>query len=317
MNEKYTPPIKIQEKEPSILDSQENQILLFKKLETVYINRTEDLSHFKGSMSSTKFEKEYTDESINGDKQYVKYTREKIEETNSSSGKDHLERLEGGFQLSEILQAMIVDRLNKHWFKDCKSIMTSDYDDLKVGIDAIMKHKNGGYLGMAFDFTVTNQDKKIYEKLQKNWANNVEDGNVPTIKYFEDPDTKEKGRLLVPKFIIGASKKDVEELANAYITNNEEVLENHPLKYLILLQIEEQLQAVLDYHELNKNNPKLQFAKTQYERIESLLRNIKNEIHTDDKMHENIDLHEYTESSMALSMMRRFRIMREQDSRKK
>ncbi|MFA6355238.1 MAG: hypothetical protein WCW65_02345 [Candidatus Paceibacterota bacterium] len=317
MNEKYTPPVRTQEKEPSILDSQQNQLLLFKKLETVYENRVEDLNHFKGSMSGTKYEKEYTDESINGDKQYVKYTRDKIEETNSSSGRDHLDHLEGGFQLSEILQAMIVDRLNKHWFKDCKSIMTSDYDDLKVGIDAIMKHKNGGYLGIAFDFTVTNQDKKIYEKLQKNWANNVEDGNVPTIKYFEDPDTKEKGRLLVPKFIIGASKKDVEELANAYITNNEEILENHPLKYLILLQIEEQLQAVLDYHELNKYNSKLQFAKTQYERIESLLRNIKNEIHTDNKMHENVDLHEYANSSVALNMMRRFRIMREQDSKKK
>jgi len=316
MNEKYTPPVRTQEKETSILDSQENQLLLFKKLEPVYVNRTENLISFKGSMSGTNHEKEYTEESINRDKAYVKYTREKIEETNSSFGKDHLEHLEGGFQLSEILQAMVVDRLNKHWFKDCKSIMTSDYDDLNVGIDAIMKHKDGGYLGMAFDFTVTNQDKVIYQKLQKNWEKNVKDGDVPTIKYFEDPDTKEKGRLLVPKFIIGASKKDVEELANAYLTNNEEVLENHPLKYLILLQIEEQLQAALDYHALNINDPKLKFAKKQYKKIEEILRNIKNEIHTDEKIHKNTDLHKYTESSMALSMMRRFRIMREQDSKK-
>ncbi len=108
----------------------------------------------------------------------------------------------------------------------------------------------------------------------------------------------------------------MEELANAYITNKEEVLENHPLKYLILLQVEEQLQTILDYHEINRGNPKFDFARTQYEKIQSLLRNIKNEIHADEKMHENIDLHEYTKSSIALEMMRRFRIMRDQDLRK-
>ncbi len=314
MNEQFKPSIK---NEPSILESQQNQLLLFKKLETVYSNRTEDLDSFKGAMPGTKFENDYTSESINKDKQYVSYTRSKIEEANSSYGRDNLEHLEGGFQLSEILQAMIVDRLNKKWFKGCKSIMTSDYDDLRVGIDAIMKHERGDYLGIAFDFTVTNQDKKIYEKLQKNWSNNVEGGNIPTIKYFEDPDTKEKGRLLVPKFIIGASKKDIEELANAYITDNNEVLENHPLKYLILLQIEEQLQTILDYHEVNRSNIRFDFAKLQYEKIQALLRNIKNEIHTDEKMHESIDLYEYTKSSIALDMMRRFRIMREKDFNKK
>jgi hypothetical protein len=120
--------------------------------------------------------------------------------------------------------------------------------------------------------------------------------------------------LLVPKFIIGASKKDVEELAEAYLTDNNELLENHPFKYLILMQIEEQLQTVLDYYETNKENKGFQFAKSQYEKIEVLLRNMKKEIHTDEKMHENVDLHEYTKSNVALDMMRRFRIMREKDS---
>jgi len=41
---------------------------------------------------------------------------------------------------------------------------------------------------------------------------------------------------------------------------------------------------------------------------------MKNEIHLDSKMHENIDLYEYTKSNMALDMMKRFRIMRSQDS---
>ncbi len=311
MNEKYIQPV---EKKPSILDSIENQIALANKLTNVYENRP-DIDSFKGAMAGTKFENDYSEETIEKNKLYVEQTRAKIDESNSNFGKERLEHLEGGFQLSEILQAMIVDRLNKHWFKDCQAIMTSDYDDLACGIDAVIKHDKGGYLGIALDFTVTNQDKKIYEKLQKGWAQNTEEGKIPTVKYFEDPDTKEKGRLLVPKFIIGGTKKDVEELANAYLTNNTEVLENHPFKYMMLLQIEEQLQTVLDYYEANSDDPKIQFAKKQYEKIQTILRNMKNEIQSDKKMHENTDLHEYTKSSVALDMMRRFRIMREKNSK--
>lgn len=312
MSEKFIPS---QEKKVSILDSIEKQLLLAKKLENVYVNRP-DIDAFKGAMLGTKFESDYTEESINKDKLYVVKKREQIEESNSSFGRERLDHLDGGFQLSEMLQAMSVDCINKHWFKDCKSIMTSDYDDLLVGIDAVMQHKKGGHLGLAFDFTVTNQDKKIYEKLQKGWDRNTKEGKIPTIKYFEDPETKQKGKLLVPKFIIGASKKDVEEFASAYLSDDIETLENHPFKYLMLLQIEEQLQTVLDYYEDNSENKIFQFAKMQYEKIQTVLRNMKNEIHSDEKMHENVDIHEYTKSSKALDMMRRFRIMREQDSKK-
>jgi len=299
-------------KEEGILDSLDKQLLLARKLENVYQNRP-DIGSFVGAMSGTKYENNYSEESVNKDKEYVKQKRIDIEKTNIIDTRNNLDRVEGGFQLSEILQAMVVDRLNKKWFKDCEAIMTSDYDDLKVGVDAVMKHKTGGYLGVAFDFTVTNKEENIKKKLQKEWES-VEEGEVRTIKYFEDPDTKQKGSLLVPKFIVGASKKDVEELANAYLNNNNELLDNHPLKYVILLQIEEQLQTVLDYYEVNKENPKFQFAKKQYEKIESLIRNMKNEIHTNEEMHKNVDLYEYTKTNIALDTMRRFRVMRESES---
>jgi hypothetical protein len=299
--------------ETGILNNQDNLIKLSQKLEKVYENRPNPRD-FVGSMQGTKYENEYTKDTIEKNEQYVQETRAKIEQRNSSKGQENLNHLEGGFQLSEILQAMVVDRMNKNWFKDCKAIMTSEFDDLRVGIDAVIKHEKGGYLGASFDFTVLNQDKKIYDKLDNHWKNNVIDGKIPTVKYFEDPDTKQKGKLLVPKFIIGASKRDVEELASAYINDNKEVLDNHPFKYLMLLQIEEQLQTVLDYYETIGDNESFKFAKTQYERIQTLLRSMKNEIHLDEKMHD-IDLHEYSKKSIALDMMKRFRIMRDRKSK--
>lgn len=309
MNEQLTKKV-----EPEFLNNSEKLLALFKKLEDVYKNRPE-IDSFVGAMMGTKYENEYSQESINKDKTYVEKTRKEIDQENSSFGKQNLDKLESGFQLSEILQAMIVDRLNKNWFKEIKATMTSDYDDLG-GIDAVMKHENGGYLGVSFDFTVTSKEKIIYEKLNREWENYTEKGKVRTVKYFEDPDTKEKGRLLVPKFIIGASKRDVEELSNAYLDNNKELLENYPFKYVILLQMEEQLQTALDYYEINSNNKSLEFSKKQYDRIQTIIRKMKNEIHIDENIHKNIDLYEYTKQNISLDMMRRFRIMRERDFNK-
>ena len=307
MKEQFNPPAR----EPSILDNLDNQLLLAKKLQGVYDSRP-DMKSFLGAMYGTKFEENYTQEQIEKDEAYAIKKRAEFDETNSSFGRENLDRAEGGFQLSEMMQAMIVDRLNKHWFKECKAIMTSDYDDIAVGIDAVMKHERGGYLGAAFDFTVTNQDKKVYEKLTREWDKNIRGGKILTVKYFEDPDTKEKGKILVPKFIIGASKKDVEELASAYLSDDAEALENHPFKYIMLLQIEEQLQTVLDYYE-TQDDPSLAFAKTQYERIQTLMRSMRNEIHADEKISSDVDFYEYTKKNVALDMMRRFRIMRGRD----
>ncbi len=294
--------------EQGLLENISNQLVLAKKLDGVYAARP-DMQSFVGTMPGTKFEAGYTADGIARDAQYVKTRQAAIAEKNSSAGQENLDHQEGGFQLSEIMQAMIVDRMNKHWFKDCKAIMTSEYDDLSVGIDAVLKHERGGYLGAAFDFTVTNQDKIVYKKLEREWDLNTKDGKVPSVKYFQDPDTGVKGRLLVPKFIIGASKKDVEELAKAYLEDNQEVLDNHPFKYVMLLQVEEQLQTVLDYYESKGDDAHFVFAKTQYARIQTLLRGMKNDVHMDENMH-NVDLYEYSKQNVALDMMRRFRVMR-------
>lgn len=296
------------EKKVSILDNLENQLKLTRILGNVYENRP-DMKKFIGAMKGTSYESEYTKESISKDEEYVERTRSAIEKDNSSLGEARFNYLEGGFQLSEMLQAMIVDRMNNNWYKDCKSIMTSDFDDLnpETNIDGLLKHNKNGYMGMSFDFTVSSQDKIIDKKLADEWAN-IKKGKIPVVKYFEDPDTKEKKNLLVPKFIIGASKTDLEELATAYLNNDKETLDNHPLKYLILLQIEEQLQTILDFYEVNSYGETLKSARLQYERIEKILRIMKNEIHLDTNM--NVDLHEYSKKSVALDRIRNFRINR-------
>ncbi len=289
-----------------ILNNIQNQLILARKLQSVYDNRP-NIDTFIEIPVEDKFVHLYTKEQIEKDKAYVADRRAKIEEQDRSLGQENFEYREGGFQLSEIMQAMVVDRLNKHWYKDCTTTMSSDFDDIAHGIDAAMKGRTGDFLGLSFDFTVSRKEEILENKLKNNWDENVKEGKIPTMKYAEDPDTKKKGPLLVPKFIIGASKKDVEDLAQAYLDDDVEALENHPFKYVLLQQIEEQLQTALDYYVTEPDNETLRFAKGKYDRLQNLIRIIKNQIHLDENI-QNLDLYQYSKNNIALETMRRFRI---------
>ena len=292
--------------ERSILDKIENQFILARKLQNVYDNRP-DPKDFIGAMSGTKFEEEYTKESIKKDEEYISSTRKAIDEKNSSTGLYELERKEGGFALSEMLQAMVVDMLNKGWLNEFKAEMTSDFDDLKIGADAVLKHTTGQYLAASFDFTITNKEKNIYNKLSLIWERNIESGNIPTIKYFKDPDTQKMGKIIAPKFIIGASKSDVEEMASCYIENKENNLEDHKFQYMIIEQMYEQIVSALDYFDNHNENEKLNFAKSQYEKVYTVVQRIRDKFRRENKIN-NLDFYEYSKKSLALATMQNFKI---------
>ena len=295
--------------EKDILSNQEKLLALAGILRRVYEKRP-DPEKFVGAMSDNpKFAGEYTPQAIEADERYVEETREEIEKKNSAQGRNDLDRREGGFALSEMMQAIIVDRINNGWFEDLKAVMTTDYDDLKYGVDAVVKHKQGGYLGMAFDFTVANQENIIYEKLKKEWSFNVSKGKIPTIKYFEDPDTGKKGKLLVPKFIIGGSKKDVEEIAEAYLGGDSEALTKHPLKLAMIDQIEVQLNYIISYYEDSDDEKEFEFAKKRYEQILEIIKSLKASMSLSQE--EKLTYHEYSKNSVALQTMKRFSIVAE------
>lgn len=309
INENFQDVLTGSSKQKSILDNPEKQILLARELSNVYNDRPE-LSDFVGAMAGTKFEADYSLEQIKFDKKYVEETRQKIEETNSDYGRDKLNQCELGFMLSEMAQAMIADQINKNWFPDFQAMMTSDFDDLKVGIDAVLKNEEGGYLGTAFDFTISSQDMVVHNKLDKEWNRNVITGTVPTIKYFKDHKTGKKERLLVPKFIIGATKQDIEAMAQAYLDHNQEFLKKYHLRYLIIEQIKTQLAAILSYYEKNASNQRLSFAYKQYQRIETIINDLSAKIHLNQATN-SLDYHEYSKKSPALQVMKSFRIAKE------
>lgn len=292
----------VNKKEESVLSSQENLIFFFRKLQNVYQERPE-INNFVGAMANTKFADDYSETKITEDLEYVEETRRKIDEHNSSKGQEKLDSFEENFAFAEAAQAMITDRLN-NWLPDFKTIMTSDFDDLRVGIDMIMKHNSGGYLGLAFDATVSSKSETINKKLENNWEKNTVRGNVPVVKYFQDPDTKEMGRLLVPKFIIGASAKDVNEIAKAYLAENEQSLDSHPFRLSALEQIEIQINGALSFYE-KTDDPRHVFAKQQYLKIKKIIDEAKEKL-TESKIIDKLDYHEYQKESIMMNLVEEF-----------
>jgi hypothetical protein len=248
---------------------------------------------------------DYTQEKINEDIEYVKETQRKIEEQNKQKGVEVLSMLESGFSLSEMMQAMIVDMINKGMFPNFKAIMTSERDDLRVGIDAVLKRSEGKYLGAAFDFTISGNTTTIGDKLEGVWENNIEKHSIPVVKYFEDPDTGRKGSQLAPKFIIGGSKKEIEFFAKKYLEGNEAELNNHPFKYLMVKQIDEQLKAALKYFESKEGDQAFDFIKKQYKTIEIFIEELKTSIGYEDFV-KTKEFFDYKKESVAHNAMRKF-----------
>ena len=294
-------PISVKFPGAGILDSLEKQVELAKKLKNVYDNRPNP-EKFIGLKKNSKNEI-YTDEEVKEDIEYVNRTKKGIEEGNLARG--NISIIEGGFTLSEMMQAMIVDRINNGMFPKFKAIMTSERDDLRVGIDAVLKRDEGKYLGAAFDFTVSSSTTTITDKLEKEWDSHIERHQIPVVKYFEDPETHEKGTLIVPRFIIGGSKREIEFFASKYLEGKQDELNDHPFKYLMVRQIDEQLKAALKFFDEHQDDPSFGFIRKQYEKIQLFIEDLKEEISYSDFV-KTKDFFEYKKNNVAYNAMRNF-----------
>ena len=289
----------------SPLKNPDNMMKLFLRLQNVYSDRP-DTSKYKGAMADTKFADEYSDEEIAKDDLYVINTRNKIEEHNRAKGQEAFDRFQENFAFAEAGQAMIVDRLNT-WIPDSTTSMTADRDDLKVGVDFLTTNKNGGHFGTAFDVTLSSDEDFINKKLTKNWENNIAKGVLPVVKYAKDPETGKRGRLLTPKFIIGASADDINAMANAYLTGSEQSLDNHPFRKLFLEQIRVQYNDALDYYENdnNKDDARFNLARREYARVKTMIDEAEKALDESQAV-DRLEYHEYSKESLTLKLINDF-----------
>jgi hypothetical protein len=162
-----------------------------------------------------------------------------------------------------------------------------------------MQYKKKAYFGASFDMTISKESKVVEEKIQKNWDRYVLQGKFPQVKYFEDPENpNDRGPRVMPKFIIGGSLEDLEQLTDAYLQNNKASLNAHPLKYAVIAQIDAQLQKILSFYNDPKNlfNVKFSYAREQYLNFQTFFNDIKKSIQYDAAM-QSQELKEYIENN--------------------
>lgn len=271
----------------------ENPVMLStlkEMLSSVYLHRPNP-EDFIDIMDDSGYLQEYSKQAIEADIKKLQVNKTLIDMKDEQYGDWFKEKNESNFQHGEMLQLIIIDRINEGWIPDVTAIMTSYVDDLRVGIDSAVQYKKTGYFGMSLDMTISNSEDIVKKKIQKNWDFFISKGRIPTVKYYQDPnDSSVKGMRSMPKFIVGGSRDDLERLTEAYITKNLESISDDPLKYTIIAQIEVQLKKILDFYSSQDHSygSTLYFAYKQYSQFSLFFEHIKLSVDYDTKKNDPI-----------------------------
>lgn len=208
----------------------------------------------------------YSPKSIQDDLDYVNRVSSRIERDDKAAGRT--ERL--GLVFEEIVSEQI--ELNEWLGPDNTTKLTSRFDDLKNGVDAIVEMREEiatSYLALAFDLTTgLGGLASKFERIK----DEIDNGTLASVKYFENTEGTFRGELSkVPRIIIGVDNKTATELAKLWLEKDNKALAEHPAQIKIIEEALIQLGSFKIYAEQVGNN----LLANIYERQIKLLNNIK------------------------------------------
>ena len=229
---------------------------------------------------------------INKDSAYVADLKKKFAKQNSPE-ENEIKKLA---ELFEMLLAQLVELEN--WLgEDVFITETSEFDDFRAGIDAVVEILRDGafsHVGLAID--VTFSEKQLEKKLER-IRDEIDYYELPKVKYFISQGGDFKGELSnIPRVVVAVGRKDINELATLWLdidflrkrihgkqtgaeTDKLRVrlreaqakLVNHPLQIEILAQIELQIETFASYT-TRKNKSR---ESEKFRNILSIIRSIK------------------------------------------
>lgn len=205
----------------------------------------------------------------------IKKNEKEIENYNNTwnGEKDDYEKFISNF--SKIYEAGVIDTLdkNKTLGEGNEVIPTSEYDNIFNGIDGVFimnkKDDESEYLGLNMDVTFSSVDKNLEKKIES-IKQCIRIGILPTLKYFQDPRTKEHKKISLPKIIIGSQQSSADGFVRLWgETNkdNSEVLKNHPIQSQIIMEALTQLIYFYNFAKSLSENTKENDMKEKYEDI--------------------------------------------------
>src|SRR3989344_2748306 len=186
----------------------------------------------------------YSEEEIAGDNYEVRRLKEKFGEQPSKN-------------YAELLEAVIFEHGElSEWFgPGADLIKTSDFDDIKNGVDMVVGFKQGkdNFSNLALGVDVTFGSKILSQKLEK-IKKRIDKGKLGEIKYFDSELQKKVGPLELPQVVIGVEVETLREVGLLWMNRRNKELANHPIQAVILEETKRQLEAFKKYAESQGNN---------------------------------------------------------------
>ena len=186
-------------------------------------------------------------ENVNSDLAYVQKMENKFEEDRQKMSENEQHFL----KVAKVFEAIVFQHAElSNWFGETAMTMeASRYDDIKNGVDTIVEFEEENtahHLALAIDVTSSSSIFEKFDRIKKEIDNN----KLAEIKYFVSEHLNIRGhKSNVPRVVIGADRKTIYNVVNAWIEEDMEALAQHPIQIKILSEIKLQLEGFKEYCE--------------------------------------------------------------------
>jgi hypothetical protein len=227
---------------------------------------------------------------IENDKKYVTEMKEKFKKNETKESKESK-------TIADAVEIIINDQIElADWLgEETYTYQTSEYDDIKNGIDAVLEFVNDdendqNFLGIAFDITYKNDVRKKFFRIKKE----IEKHQKNNIKYFQsENNTEYKGSIdNIAKLVISLDIKSAEELIELYCGNKNKELSKHFFQFQLIDELLYQLNTFMKYSKSVNNQDSYILYKETKEKIENIKKE-KDSLKTPDKDYRNSHFNDF------------------------
>ncbi len=197
----------------------------------------------------------YGADSIKDDLRYVRNRHEDFRDSDRVAVTEDLTR--GDIRkLAERVEYEVIRGINAgHWFEGMGAHKTSEYDDIKNGVDIVLETLEGnsyGHLGLGVDVTFSKDVLAKFRRIKDEIdAYDGKDNRLAVVKYFSSENTGVRGELhSMARAVVAV---DLPMLRDMTRLKDADALHDHISKHVTILEIVEQLTTFIEY--ANEKNP--------------------------------------------------------------
>lgn len=128
------------------------------------------------------------------------------------------------------------------------AVPTSEYDDIKNGVDVVVaiKRKREEWMYLGIDVTTSQIDKEIEAKLNRTYRQ-TKRGQLAKVEYYYSPNSEEepRGKIELPRVVVGLEKSALAGLAKDFL-NNKTKIPKHEIQLELIQEIIDQLTVIIE-----------------------------------------------------------------------